>query len=142
MARSISNYELIECLIPQASTGTRFYFPDEPQLRFASMKGLEVYTPGVVSNSPLSGNALLAIADMQKTFLVLYYNDKEAVNRIPILALNRVASNSGTGNPYVFGLNQFDNPRVIWSKSYLVTPTAYTTISSANFSVVFGVHYD
>lgn len=142
MARSISNYELIECLIPQASTGTRFYFPDEPQLRFASMKALEVYTPGVVTNSPLSGNALLPIADMQKTFLVLYYNDKEAVNRIPVLALNRVATNSTTGNPYVFGLNQFDNPRVIWSKSYLVTPTAYAGIGSANFSVVFGVHYD
>jgi hypothetical protein len=142
MARSISNYELIECIIPQASTGTRFFFNDEPQLRFASMKALEVYTPGVVTNSPLSGNALLALADMQKTFLVLYYGDKEAVSRIPVLALNRVATNSGTGNPYVFNLNQFENPRVIWSKSYLVTPTAYATIGSANFSVIFGVHYD
>jgi hypothetical protein len=142
MARSIQKYELIECVIPQASTGTRFFFPDEPQLRFASMKALEVYTPGVVSNSPLSGNALLAIADMQKTFLVLYYEDVEAVNRIPVLALNRVASNSATANPYVFGLNLFDNKRIIWSKSYLTTPSAYTTIGSANFSVCFGVYYE
>jgi len=137
----VQQYEFIEVVIPQSSTATRFAFPDQPQLRFVSLLNLVCYTPGVVSASVLSGNALLSLANLQKTYLVLYYNDKESVNRIPILELNRVATNSATGEPYSFAITPFAGQQIQWSKSYIQTPSAYSGISSANFSVCMGVYY-
>jgi len=137
--KNVQNYEFIECVVPQSSTGTRFYFADQPQLRFVSMLNLVCYTPSTISASILSGNPLLSLANLQKTYLVLYYNDKESVNRIPVLELNRVAST--TGDPYSFSITPFNGQQIIWSKSYILTPTAYTGISSSNFSACFGVYW-
>lgn len=137
----VQNYEFIEVVVPQSSTATRFYFPDQPQLRFVSMLNLVCYTPNVVTNSILSGNALLSLANLKLTYLVLYYNDKEAVNRIPILELNRIATNSASGDPYAFAITPFAGQQIIWSKSYIQTPTAYGSISGASYSVCLGVYY-
>ena len=137
----VQNYEFIECVIPQSSTATRFYFPDQPQLRFVSLLNLVCYTAASCSASILSGNSILSTANLQRTFLVLYYNDKESVNRIPILELNRVASNSTTADPYAFAITPFAGQQVIWSKSYIQTTSAYSSISASNFSVCLGVYY-
>jgi hypothetical protein len=137
----VQQYEFIEVVIPQSSTATRFYFPDQPQLRFVSMLNLVCYTPGVVTNSILSGNALLSLANLKNTYLVLYYNDRESVNRIPVLELNRIATNSSTGDPYAFAITPFAGQQIIWAKSYIQTPAAYGSISAASFSCCFGVYY-
>ena len=136
----VQNYEFLEIVIPASSTGTRFYAPDQPQLRFTSLLNLVCYTTDTISNSVLSGNPLLSIANLQKTFLVLYYNDKESVNRIPVLELNRVVSNAATA-AYSFDITPFAGQQIIWAKSYIQTPTAYGSISASNFSVCFGVYY-
>jgi len=137
----IQNYQFVEIVVPQSSTGTRFYFPDQPQLRFTSLLNLVCYTTGTATNSILSGNPLLSTANLKNTYLVLYANDKEAVNRIPVLELNRVASNSTTADPYVFSLNAFAGQQIVWSKSYIQTPVAYSSITTSNYSVCFGVYY-
>ena len=136
--KNVQNYEFIEVVIPQSSTATRFYFADQPQLRFVSMLNLVAYTPAVVSNSVLSGNPLLSLANLKNTYLVLYYNDKESVNRIPVLELNRVAN---TTDPYSFQITPFSGQQIIWSKSYILTPTAYSSISGSNYSACFGVYW-
>ena len=137
----VQQYEFIEVVIPQSSTATRFYFPDQPQLRFVSMLNLVCYTPGVVTNSILSGNALLTLTNLKNTYLVLYYNDRESVNRIPVLELNRIATNSASGDPYAFAITPFAGQQIIWAKSYIQTPSAYGSISAASFSCCFGVYY-
>ena len=137
----VQNYDLVELVVNQSSTATKFFFPDQPNLRFVSLLNLVCYTPNVVTTSVLSGNALLSIGNLQKTYLTLYYNDKEAVSKIPILELNRIASNSSSADPYAFAITPFAGQQIIWSKSYIQTPTAYTGISSANFSVLLGVYY-
>jgi len=137
----VQNYDLVELVVNQSSTATKFFFPDQPNLRFVSLLNLVCYTPNVVTTSVLSGNALLSVANLQKTYLTLYYNDKEAVSKIPILELNRIASNSSSADPYAFAITPFAGQQIIWSKSYIQTPTAYTGISSANFSVLLGVYY-
>ena len=139
--QKLQNFEFIECIVPQSSTGTRFYFSDQPQLRFVSTLNIVVYTPGVVTNSILSGNPLLSQANLKNTYLVLYYNDKESVNRMPVLELNRIASNSSTADPFVFNPAPFSGQQIIWSKSYILTPTAYSSISTSNYSVCFGVYW-
>jgi len=137
----IHNYEFVEIIVPQSSTATKFYFSDQPQLRFVSLMNMSSYTPNVMTNSILSGNPLLTIANLKNTYLVLYANDKESINRIPVLELNRIASNSASADPYQFHLNSFNGQRVTWSKSYIQTPVAYSSISSSNYSVCFGVYY-
>lgn len=136
----VQQYEFIEVVVPQSSTGTRFYFPDQPQLRFVSLLNLVCYTPDTITNSVLSGNPLLTIANLKNTYLVLYYNDKESVNRIPVLELNRVATNSATG-AFSFDITPFAGQQIIWAKSYIQTPLAYSSITTSNFSVCFGVYY-
>ena len=136
----VQNYEFLEIVIPASSSGTRFYAPDQPQLRFTSLLNLVCYTTDTISNSILSGNPLLSIANLQKTFLVLYYNDKESVSRIPVLELNRVVSNAATA-AFSFDITPFAGQQIIWAKSYIQTPTAYGSISASNFSVCFGVYY-
>ena len=137
----VQNYDLVELVVNQSSTATKFFFPDQPNLRFVSLLNLVCYTPNVVTTSVLSGNALLSVANLQKTYLTLYYNDKESVSKQPILELNRIASNSSSADPYAFAITPFAGQQIIWSKSYIQTPTAYTGISSANFSVLLGVYY-
>jgi hypothetical protein len=88
----------------------------------------------------LSGNAVLSLANLKTSFLVLYYNDRESVNRIPVLELNRVVSNSATA-AFSFDITPFAGQQIIWAKSYIQTPVAYSSISSGNFSVCFGVYY-
>ena len=136
----VQNYEFLEIVIPASSTGTRFYAPDQPQLRFTSLLNLVVYTTDTITNSILSGNPLLSIANMKNTYLVLYYNDKESVSRIPVLELNRVVSNAATA-AFSFDITPFAGQQIIWAKSYIQTPVAYSSISASNFSVCFGVYY-
>ena len=137
----VQNYQLVEATVLQSSTATKFYFPDQPYLRFVSLLNLVVYTPNVVSYSVLSGNPLLSVANLQKTFLVLYYNDKESVQYMPILELNRIASNSSSADPYAFAITPFAGQQIVWTKSYIQTPTAYSSISSSNYSVLMGVYF-
>ena len=136
----VQNYEIIEVPIQQSSSGTKFYVPDQPQLRFVSLLNLVCYTTDTISVSPLSGNPLLSIANLQKTFLVLYYNDKESVKYIPVLELNRVVSNAATA-AFSFDITPFAGQQIIWAKSYIQTPVAYSSISASNFSICFGVYY-
>lgn len=137
----VQNFEFVECVVPQSSTATRFYFNDQPQLRFVSMLNLVCYTPASCTASILSGNTNLALANLARTFIVLYYNDKESVDKMPVLSLNMVASNSGSAEPYVFQPQPFAGQQIIWSKSYIQTTTAYSGISASNFSACFGVYY-
>jgi hypothetical protein len=100
---------------------------------------LVCYTTDTITNSVLSGNALLSTANLKQSYLVLYYNDKESVNRIPVLELNRVVSNSATA-AFSFDITPFAGQQIIWSKSYIQTPTAYSSISASNFSICFGYY--
>ena len=136
----VQNYEIIEVPIQASSTGTKFYVPDQPQLRFVSLLNLTCYTTDTISVSPLSGNPLLSVDNLKQTFLVLYYNDKESVKYLPVLELNRVVSNTATA-AFSFDITPFAGQQIIWAKSYIQTPTAYSSISASNFSVCFGVYY-
>jgi hypothetical protein len=136
MSTKIQNFEFIECPIAQGSTQTRYYFPDQPQLRYVSLLNLVAYNENAVPFSILSGNANVTQSEFAQTFLVLYANDKEAINRIPLTDLNSVVTNGQVG---VFARNAFAGQQVIWAKSYIQTTQAYDTTNAA--SVCLGVYY-
>lgn len=139
--KPIIKYEFIECVLPANFAGTRATFADQPQLRFVSLQGLECYNIVTISESVLSGNPNLSQANMLKAFLVLYYDDRESTNRIPLNLLNPVSSNiAATNHPSVFGVKTFNGQQVQWSKSYIQFSTAPGSIT-VNTSVCFGVYY-
>lgn len=136
----IQNFEFIECVVPQSSTGTKFFFPDQPQLRFTSLLNLVSYTTDTCTNSILSGNPLLSIANLKNTYLVLYANDKECINRIPVMSLNAQGTTTAS-SAWTYQISAFAGQKIVWSKSYIQTPVAYSSISGSNYSVTFGVYY-
>jgi hypothetical protein len=136
----VQNFELIEIVVPQSSTGTKFFSGDQPQLRFVSLLNLVCYTTDTCTNSILSGNPLLSTANLKNTYLVLYYNDRESVNRIPVLSLNPQGTTTASSS-WVYNITPFAGQQIQWSKSYIQTPTAYSSISGSSFSVCFGVYY-
>lgn len=138
----VSKFEFVECPLQGNSTATRFYFPDNPQLRFVSLQMLEIFNDVACSNSILSNNVNITPAQMKTGFLVLYYSDRESVNRIPLNALVTISNNATTaGYPSAFAYKTFEGQQVQWSKSYVQFTTAPMTSQATNASVCVGVYY-
>jgi len=88
----ITKFEFIECPLQGNSTSTRFYFPDNPQLRYTALNMIEIFNDVACSYSILSNNINITPAQMKTGFLVLYYSDRESVNRIPLNALVAISN--------------------------------------------------
>ena len=132
-------YELVELVLTGTSGGqtqTRWNFPDLPKLRYTALQAISLFTAGSLTASPLN-NALVTTAIMQKSYLVLYANDRTDLYRIPLLELNRM-QNSAT-DPFVRSLFEFNNQKVTWDKSYIEIASAPGNVS--NLSFLLGVYY-
>jgi len=140
MANKIQRYEFIECIIPANSTQTRLYFPDQPNLRFTNLLNLVAYTSSSVQTSILSNATIISPSDAQNVYLVLYFDDKEAVNRIPLCELTSASQLGGAAMTQIPALkNMFSGQQVTWAKSYIILPTSLAP--EENISVPFGVYY-
>ncbi len=71
---------------------TRNYFKEIENLRNKKIKVIDTYPVGSVTNGP-SGAALVNATAYKKGFLVLSSKGKEAVNRIPLAALDPTQNN-------------------------------------------------
>ncbi len=140
MAFKSQKYELIELVVPgvvaPGQTQTRWNFPDLPKLRYTALQAISLFTPGSVTLSPLQ-NVLLNIGVIQKSYLVLYANDRTDLYRIPLVELNRVQNNAA--DPFVRGLFEFNNQKVTWEKSYI--EIASSPANTVNSSFLLGVYY-
>lgn len=128
-------YQVIEIAVPNASTLTRFFFQDQPQLRNAFIQGIQFYTPSVLTATPLTGSTPVTLADMRKSSLVLYSGDLQVIFNIPILNLNEI---DDATSPFTWELPQIDNLTISWVKSYIQVPTALAT---TNVAYSLGVYY-
>jgi hypothetical protein len=144
----VNRFENVEVLIPYQSTSSRFYFPDQPQLRFVSLLNMVSYSnnnygPSLLSNNPVCTPTL----DCQfKAYLVLYANEKESINRIPLVEL--ATNNLYQGATGSFFRIAFTGQQVIWPKSYILFPSPLDWTALANegitsqFVFPFGVYYN
>jgi hypothetical protein len=133
----IERFEAVEISVPNGSTLTRFYFPDLPNLRNAKITAIQVYTPGVITATPLTGSTPVTVADLKKSFLTLYEGDLQLIYNVPMLNFNNMVSGS-TPDPYTFELPAINGITISWVKSYVVLPTALAT---TNVAYSFGVYY-
>lgn len=133
------NYEFVSVSVPANSTGTRYYFPDLPNLRYVSLMGVSVYSNKAVPSDP-NGIANAAVADLKNSFLILFANERESVFRVPLVELNRIEAEDGANFvPFVRHLIDFNGQKITWPKSY-VQMSAAPSVATA-FSFCFGVYY-
>jgi hypothetical protein len=131
------NFEFIEVVVPYQSAATRFTIPDQPQLRFTSMVGLETYYAGDTPLSALSGNALPNQSTFLQTTITLYADDRELIHYMPLTDLHA----TWTGNNNI-ERSVFAGQQIVWSKSYIQTAQGFDwTGYTGPISFVFGVYY-
>ena len=117
-------YELVELVIPANSTGTRFPYPDIPQLRDDTTQdivimGLETFSVDAMPLSP-NGNPVATMADLQNSFLILYIDGEESMRQIPLVRMQPIWESLNTGLLQgVLKELDVENLRVDWNKSYI-----------------------
>ena len=140
MAFRATKFELIELQVPGvAVTGqsqTLWNFPDLPKLRYVSTQAITVYTAGTISASP-SNFTPVTTAILQKSYLVLYTNERQDLYRVPLLELNRFQNSAG--DPFVRQLWELPGNKITWDKSYIQIASA--PANTTNLAFVLGVYY-
>jgi len=131
----VKRYQAVEISVPTGSTLTKFSFPDQPQLRNAKIQAIQVYTPTVVTATPLSGSTPVTLADLKKSTLTLYQGDLQIILNLPLLNFNGI---SDLASPFVFELPEMNDIDISWTKSYVNVSTALAT---TNVAYSFGIFY-
>lgn len=142
MAFKAAKYELVELLVPGVSvtgqTQSQWSFPDLPKLRYTALMALETFAIDTLAVSP-NNVALPTAAILQKSYLVLYSNERQDLFRIPLISLVRTQATTGASAPFVRSLPEFSGQKITWDKSYITIASA--PANTANFSFCFGVYY-
>ena len=142
MAFKAAKYELVELLVAGVAvtgqTQTQWNFPDLPKLRYTALMALETFAVDTITVSP-NNVALPTAAIMQKSYLVLYSNERQDLYRIPLVSLIRTQATTSASAPFVRSLPEFSGQKITWDKSYVQIASA--PANTANFSFCFGVYY-
>lgn len=140
MAFKATKFELIEVQVPGVAvtgqTQTLWNFPDLPKLRYVSTQAITVYTAGTISASP-SNFTPVSTAILQKSYLVLYTNERQDLYRVPLLELNRFQNSAN--DPFVRQLWEIPGSKITWDKSYIQIANA--PANTTNLAFVLGVYY-
>lgn len=127
MAKKIIRHELVEITIPAGSTLTRYNFPDLPNLRNVLLFGYQVYTVNAISNSIISGNAVLPHTSVlhQSYTTFVNYGGKEFLKQAPNIMFNSLDQNISTSTNWTeTDTKSFVGQRVNWPSSYLQFTTS------------------
>jgi hypothetical protein len=131
----VKRFQSVEINVPNGSTLTKFFFPDQPQLRGAKIQGIQVYTPTALTKTPLTGSTPVTLADLKQSSLTLYQGDLQIVLNLPVLNFNGIHDFT---SPSVFELPEMNDIDISWTKSYISTATALAT---TNTTYSFGIFY-
>lgn len=148
VSSAVKRFELVELIIPAGSTGTRFPYPDIPQLRDDTTQ--DIIICGLKSWSiealPLTanGNTNATYLQLANSYLTLYIQGEESVRQVPLIDLLHMRQALGTGTTFN-NMEQFKTEylKVDWNKTYVQAATPYGTVGAPNaqFSILLGVSY-
>lgn len=134
-SKRLSKFSLAQ--IPINAAGTKFYFPDQPNLRGKKIQKITAYHNNLYPKTP-DGINIVDVTSFYIGFLVLYVNGREDL-KIPLYHLTTQTSTFSdvyfTNNGYI---PLFDLP-IVWEKSYILCPTTYTPTGQEAWQ--FGVFY-
>lgn len=127
MSKKIIRHELVEIIIPKASTLTRFQFPDVPNLRNSHIFGCQVYTVDELTKSPISGNGLLSHTNVLHNSFITWvnYSGKEFSKQTPSIVFNTLSANLNTSsNWFENDFKSYIGQKINYPKSYVEFATA------------------
>lgn len=133
----LNRFESVEIPVISGSSLTRWFFPDLPNLRNAKIRMIDVYTPGTITATPLTGSTPVTIADMKKTTITLYVGDLQLVYNMPLLTFNNFVNSAV--DPYINVPVNVNGLTISWTKSFVSVPSALATTGVA---YSFGIFYD
>jgi hypothetical protein len=143
MSKKIIRHELVEITIPAGSTLTRYNFPDLPNLRNVLLFGFQVYTSNAVTNSIISGNAVLGhIPVLHNSYTTFVnYGGKEFLKQAPNIMFNSLDENLNTSTNWTeTDTKSFVGQRVNWPSSYLQFTTSPSSLTT-NLVFLCSVYY-
>jgi len=127
--RPVTRSRTIEVPLNVQLAGSKFAFPDQPDLRAATIEGVETYTETNALNA-ISGRAVVSPADALLLTVTLSDASDERVLDVPYLAFNTLL-NSGQVRTY-------KDLQLTWEQC---TINAFGVISSAATSALITIHY-
>jgi|688.fasta_scaffold137772_1 hypothetical protein len=136
-SKRVSKFSLAQIAIN--SPGTKFYFPDQPQLRGKKMQKIVCYFDVLYPKNPdnitvIDQNAML------NGFLILYVNGRDDI-KMPLYHLVTqtqpgIGGSFFTNNGYI----PLSDLPIVWEKSYVLVPSIYTPVAPQE-TFMFGVFY-
>jgi hypothetical protein len=145
---AVKRFELVELIIPAGSTGTRFPYPDIPQLRDDTTQDIIVCSLETWSVDALpltaNGNTNATYLQLANSFLTLYIEGEESVRQLPFINLNHMRQALATGTTFnAIDKLKTEYLKIDWNKTYLQAATPFGTVGAPNtqFSVLLGVSY-
>jgi hypothetical protein len=145
--KRIANAEYAEIIIPASNSRSQFFFPDLPNLRGRKLDSMEFYSAQDISITN-SGYTPVAVADVPKVSVTLYYNSGEYVV-MPLVRFRRlqqagdVSDGSGGTLPDFKAVQLdgtlFDGQVIVWTKSYITLNSNASNFSSESFA--FNIYY-
>lgn len=132
--------------VPVTANGlSKINFPDIANLRnqddqIIVIKALRLITPSVLTNGPVSGLANAPLTELQKISLVLYSEQWEKGQYIPVLTLNDMFT-EGSGEPWKDRTTKLDNWRNLdWNKCFAQYSNS-TVTAGTPYCLLFEVEY-
>ena len=143
MSKKIIRHELVEIQIPAGSSLTRYNFPDLPNLRQVLLFGFQVYTSNAVTNSIISGNAVLThIPVLHNSYTTFVnYGGKEFLKQAPNIMFSTLNENLNTSTNWTeTDTKAFVGQRVNWPSSYIQF-TSSPSLPTTNQVFLCSVYY-
>lgn len=137
----VTKYDMISIPIPYGTTSTQFSFPDQPQLRYAKVWGMDL--PYCTTDFYNQTNLTYGSGIIPAAFINLYYNGKIGIENMPLRELSTIQNTgtSGTATPANNnGVLALDGQVITWTKSNIAFATAPTGFVASGVLVV-GVYY-
>lgn len=134
-------HEWIELPIPQSSSGPKYMFPDQPNLRNVHAMRLKVFHQDIISEYP-SGIKPLPNDILKNGFLTLQlFNGKEFYHQIPLVEILTYWGSSGVGLfPFLnMQPNNMNYQKINWTKSYV--ELFGNPVIEQDYSIGFSFYY-
>jgi len=158
--RGIAKSRMVTLKIPAGNTSPSLSFPDQPDLRYARILGIEAFCDADMAQSIPDNLPVIGAANLPQIALTLETNDAdewyenvpEAQNANntgrfrttsqnikwqPLITFHRVLNLGVT--PSVFDMFEFNNIFVTWEKSFITMPTPISPV--ADTAVIIQVYY-
>jgi len=158
--RGIAKSRLISLKIPAGNTSVSLSFGDQPDLRYARILGIEVFTAESLAQSIPDNWPLITASQLPQVACTFETNDADEwyentpdaenanntgrfrttsqnIKWQPAITLNRII-NLGVA-PSVFELFEFNNIFITWEKSYITMPTPISP--GQDSAICFQVYY-